>query len=71
MSGHDPKVPPPESVPPLTAMPTVAAESNALAPHAYLVVMDRGGIFGAYLEAALALEIAQNIDGVVCTVPVA
>lgn len=40
------------------------------APEVYLVVMDGGGIFGAWLDAGRALEAAQAIKGVVCTVPV-
>jgi len=39
MSGHNPKGPPPESVPPLTALPTVAAETVT----EYAVMMSGGG----------------------------
>lgn len=70
MSGHNPKGPPPESVPPLASMPPTAAESRIPpVPEVYLVVMDRGGIFGAYFDAMLALNVAQSIEGVVCTIP--
>jgi hypothetical protein len=40
-------------------------------PEVYLVVMDRGGIFGAWFDSGRALEAARNIKGVVCTVPIA
>lgn len=36
----------------------------------YLVVMDRGGIFGAYLERDRAEETARAIEAVVAEVPV-
>lgn len=36
----------------------------------YIVVMDRGGIFGAWFDEARATEAAQNIGGVVCEVPI-
>lgn len=38
--------------------------------HVYLVVMDRGGLFGTYLERERAEQVAQNIDAVVAAVPV-
>lgn len=34
------------------------------------MIMDRGGIFGAELDASRALEAARNIGGVVCTLPI-
>lgn len=48
-----------------------AAEATPPAPEVYLVIMDRGGIFGAYFDAMLALNVAQSIEGVVVTVPIA
>lgn len=36
----------------------------------YLVVMDRGGLFGAYLEQERAEQAAQAIGAVVAAVPV-
>jgi hypothetical protein len=41
------------------------------APEAYLVIMDRGGMFGVWFDSSRALEAARNIGGVVCTVPIA
>lgn len=38
--------------------------------HAYLVVIDRGGIIGAYLDKAIATERARQVDGVVVEVPI-
>lgn len=38
--------------------------------NAYLVIMDRGGVFGAYLSEDKAIEQATAIDGVVVEVPV-
>ena len=60
---------PPESVPPLTSMPLVRTDAP-VPPQVHLVVMDTGGIFGAYLDGALAMRIAQEIEGVVCAIPV-
>jgi hypothetical protein len=37
---------------------------------AYLVVMDRGGLFGAYLEHESADKAAQAIGAVVVTAPI-
>jgi len=37
----------------------------------HLVVMDSGGIFGAFLDAERASEAARNIEGVVAVLPVA
>lgn len=37
---------------------------------AYLVVMDRGGLFGAYLERESADKTAQAIGAVVVAVPI-
>lgn len=36
----------------------------------YLVVMDRGGLFGAYLQRERAEESAKAIEAVVAAVPV-
>lgn len=36
----------------------------------YLVVMDRGGLFGAYLERAHAEKTAKAIEAVVAAVPI-
>ena len=65
----------PESVPPMMAMPPTATESRVAVSTppgmpVYIVVMDRGGIFGAWLEGARAIEAARNIEGVVCSVPI-
>ncbi len=38
-------------------------------PTVYLVVMDRGGIFGAFLDDKRAMEAAEAIEGVVAPVP--
>jgi hypothetical protein len=66
------QAPAPESVPPLTGMPPTAAETAVPpVPEIYFVIMDRGGIFGVYFDAMLALNVAQSIEGVVVTVPIA
>lgn len=36
----------------------------------YLVVMDRGGVFGAYLDFDRAREAASNIRGVLVILPI-
>jgi hypothetical protein len=74
---------PPAGKPPMSSLPPAAAEGRAgedgprkrviipPAPEVYLVIQDRGGIFGAYLDAYRAMEAARNIGGVVCTLPIA
>lgn len=37
----------------------------------YLVVMDRGGLFGAFLDFDRAREAARNINGVLVALPIA
>lgn len=36
----------------------------------YLVVLDIGGLYGAYMDGAFADRMARAVDGVVCAVPV-
>lgn len=41
-----------------------------MAGNAYLVVMDRGGLFGVYFSEHTASEVAESIQGAVIALPI-
>jgi hypothetical protein len=52
---------------PKSAQKTDLADTDL--PSVYLVVMDRGGIFGVWLDVERAREAAVNIGGVLAVLP--
>ena len=60
-----------EQPPGLSMAPPGGASITANSPEAvYLIILDQGGLFGAYLDAKLAIRKARAVKGVVAVLPI-